>query len=182
MTEGLQQKILTTWLRAIRQLLSDNSVTIIFAEQPGPRPEKPYISLKLLAGPSPLGSFDDFRRDETTQNRFVISGMRQYTLNIQVFGPDSLAIVDQVQTLMDSPNIFPLLRNDDVDLAVVERGGVDDISELLDTGYEARVSMDVVFNAAVNVVVDPGTIESVEWSGEIENGDTIEVSGTVPEA
>ena len=55
-------------------------------------------------------------------------------------------------------------------IAIVDRGTVTKISELLETGFEERHSLDVTFNSSAKVETNIGPIEKARVSGTIKEG------------
>ena len=165
--------------------VNDNTpknVTVIFAEQVSgemsPRPRKPFITLKFLNGPQPK-NFDDLRykgdQGLPTENKvaYTLAGLRQNTISIQAFGEGSEDSLALVQTLLDSPVHKDKLKA--VGIAIVSRGQILDVSELIDVGFERRHVLDVVFNTSSNVDVVPGSIEKASISGKLKKADDTEI-------
>jgi hypothetical protein len=149
---------------------TEDEVTVIYEESSGPRPPRPYVTLKIIAGPSEK-AFDELRPIPADPNKkFDLTGIRQYTVSMKAFGEAAHDILSDLQLCLEAPDSIEFfIRNEDI--AVVSRGPVTDISALLETGFETRAVMDVIFNAVVSKVVDPSTIESTEISGTLENAD-----------
>lgn len=166
------------WFEFVRDNTSTVGLTVLFARERGPRPDKPFVTLNFIAGPDPLFDFDEVRRN-VAREKFEIAGMRKYTVSIQAFGDCAVSILEELQIKLESPNVVSTFRQSDADIAVVGRGSITNVSELMETGYEERASMDVTFNSAKQIDVDVKTIEVVEYEGEIEDGKTLEISGTV---
>lgn len=170
---NLRDNILSRWYNVLTDLVNDNSVSIIYGREDGHRPPKPYIVMELIAGGSTNGGFDDVRKKTTNNADYYISGTRQYTLNLQAFGGDSMFLLDKIMTLLDKPNISESLQDANVDISIVNRGEITDISQLLETSIEARYSLDIIFNAAVNETVTIGTIGTVDIDGILQGIDDI---------
>lgn len=70
-----------------------------------------------------------------------------------------------------------------VGIAVWIIGNVADLSQLLNTGYEARAQMDVQCGLAINLVETLGTVGTVNIDGTIDKGNsTLDLEFTVPES
>ena len=165
-----------------------SSVTVTFAEDlvgsNATRPPTPYMTLKITSGPTMLGSSDDLRPKcdalgaPTPDGKFTLSGMRQYVMSVQGFGFDSHDNLARIATLFDFLPTLNLKKN--IDIAIVDRGNVEDISELLEVGFERRASLDVTFNSSFNVEVDPSLIETLRASGMIDGNLIPEFEVTKP--
>lgn len=165
-------------------LNTPNEFTIIFSEEvsgsQGPRPQKPFITLKLLTGPIPRGSFDNlrFKGDNGPPNEnnvaYELSGLRQNSISIQAFGKDSQDTLGLLLTLLDAPQSIADFKAS-ADIAIVSRGEVTDISALIDVGFERRHSLDILFNTSSNVEIVPGSIEKTQVSGKMKKADGTEI-------
>lgn len=147
----------------------DEGFTVTYAEaltgRDAPRPKPPYITIKIISGPRPRG-FDELRKRQGTPI-FESGGIRQYTLSLQAFGMGGHdALSDLVAKMDDSYASIELKRI----VGIVDRGDVLDISALLETGYERRAQLDVIFNAAKNIETEIRPIEHVGVSGTLEQG------------
>ncbi len=157
-------------------------VTVIFAEEvtgsQAPRPQKPFITIKLLSGPT-TKSMDDlrFKNDpgppEENNTIYTLAGLRQYTVSLQAFGIGSQDNLSLVQTLLEDPDERQKLKT--ADISIVNRGQVLDISEIVDVGFERRHVLDIIFNSSSNVDVAPGSIEKATISGKLKKADGTEI-------
>jgi hypothetical protein len=165
MARGDIERAWFRWLEARKH----EDFNIVFSEElsrtDAPRPRPPFITLKLISGPRTKGS-DDLRR---VGNGFKITGLRQYTLSIQAFGEGGYdALEDYVTRLDDQLEAADLRR--DVGIGIVSRGDVVDISALLETGYERRAQLDVIFSCSTEVDAVAAPIERVSVGGTIKEG------------
>lgn len=166
------------WYDWVARLVGRDVEVVFLQELTGhdaPRPQGQYIGLQITAGPLPKG-FDEIRAQKDSSgdpnDKFDLCGERQYTLNIQAFRAGSRQLLARLQTLLDSPDESKRLKESEADIAIVERGGIIDVSALLETGFERRHSMDVVFNSSVNIETDLEPIERVRVSGTGKDGKT----------
>lgn len=138
-----------------------------------PRPQGPYITLKIISGPRPI-TLDDykvFNGQEEGNDNFDICGQRAYTLSINAFRSGNNDALSRILALLDVPQYYEQLK-EDADIAVTNRGSVVDISSLLDTGFEGRSALDIEFNSSIKVSnIGVGLIESVQVEGELETED-----------
>lgn len=174
----------TAWYEFVRNFTTVENLTVIFADElspntgQGPRPPRPYVTLKIISGPEPVYQFDDFRFNSAT-NKFEICGLRQYSISIQSFGVDAIEALSELQMKLDLPEAIQCFHESDADISIVNKGPVTNISSLLETGFEDRASMDVVFNTTKSVESDPGIIEKIDFEGTLENGNAHIETGTV---
>lgn len=178
-----RETILQSWFSYCDSNTPAN-VTVVFAEEvsgsQGPRPQKPFITLKLVSGPTPKGSTDNlrFKNDpgppEENNVTYELSGLRQHSISIQSFGEGSQDNLAKLQTLFDSPIVVQFFK-DNGDIAIVNKGTVIDISALIDVGFERRHSLDVIFNTSSNVDVIVGSIEKAEVGGTLKKADGTEI-------
>ena len=158
-------------------------VTVIFSDQvsgeQGPRPKKPFITIKLLTGPI-AKNFDDLRfkgdlgPPEENNVAYNLAGIRQNTVSLQAFGVGSQDNLALLQTLVDDPVAKQVLKTG-ADIAIVSRGQVLDVSELIDVGFERRHVLDIVFNTSSKVETVPGSIEKASISGKLKKADGSEI-------
>lgn len=79
---------------------------------------------------------------------------------------DAYNLMATWQAELDEPTTQEVLRR--ALIAVWTIGGVADLSQLLNTGYEARSQMDVQFGVASNLEKDLGSIEHIEIAGDVD--------------
>jgi hypothetical protein len=132
--------------------------------------------LSFLSGPVRIGIPED-RVDPNTGKQIVLY---QYELNISVivYGADkftTLATATEMQQSLAVPLVLENLLKSG--LTVFEDGPIQDVSALLESGYEERAQMDVRFGlcSTQDVEESSGLIETVELLGEVEGTDTIDV-------
>lgn len=166
--------IKSAWFAFVDQFIQCENLTVIFAEtSPGPRPSKPYLSMRLI-GPKVL-SFQDDQRFNPSTNLFEVKGLREYTISIQAFGVDASDILGEIQTKLSYPEVTEFFSSHDADIGIVDRGDVLNVTELLDTAYEARAAMDVRFYSKSddNFAKSESTIKTireVDYEARISNG------------
>jgi hypothetical protein len=165
----LRSTIEAAWYKFVNDN-TESEVTVIFADESAPRPNKPYITLKIISGPNAKG-FDDIRYINNTE--FSLSGMRQYSLSIQGFGVDMHDALSKLQTILDSPNVIAQLK-EDADIAIVNKGSVSDITVALETSFERRFNMDIIFNTSENLSITLDVIESTKIGGKLIKEDNTE--------
>ena len=175
----LHSTILKAWFDYCTNVLP-GEWTVAFAEEvsgaDGVRPPKPYITLKIISGPRKLTVDDNLRNKEST-DEFYLIGQRGYTLSIKSFGTDYVDGLEKVSTLLEDPVNWEQLKAD-ADISIVDGGSVSDISAKLETGFEKRATLDIIFNSSNNIITSIGPIESVEVSGAIKSEDSSKTVNT----
>ena len=80
--------------------------------------------------------------------------------------------LNDIETCLEEPDLWEQLKKD-ADISVQSTTGVSDISAKLETGFEKRATLDIIFNSSNNKVTNIGPIESVEVSGTLDGGKEI---------
>lgn len=162
--EGLQ-----SWLESIVPY------TVVKSGQNTVRPKPPFVSYKMITGMIKLGSFDELYVNKT-DNLYHLKGQRQFTVLFEATGTPTdgtLAsivratdIIGEIQFALNKPNTTSFFLG--LDLAIQEENEITDITELLETEYEPRATLSIIFRTAIDEEVDPGTIETVLISGDVD--------------
>lgn len=128
-----------TWLKAMTGW-SDSKV--IVADDKGPRPAKPYLTVKVLAARS--GDFGPAERVDGLNGstpRARMQERRESTVSVQAYGADACAQLDLLALNVDSP--ASLTAQETAEITVLVDGGPADLSQLVDTRFEERASLDL---------------------------------------
>jgi hypothetical protein len=148
---------------AIYTWISDQTkVKVIWSEQAAPRPPRPYIDLKLITGAIKLGGQDNLRT--TSAGRLILVGPRSVTCSIQIFGDNAMEILTTARDSLDDPDVIEQL--DRAGLSVADDGEPQNITEALETHFEARAAMDVRFEFQVERDTESQTVERVSLDGK----------------
>lgn len=142
--------------------------TIIWAEQMASQPAPPYITLKIISGPVKLG---DELRFNTSNDKFFTAGLRQFTLSIQGFGTNALQDLTDILGALDDPDVFEDLK--DKSLALVSTPSIIDLTQLLDTVFEERAALDLIFTTPDNRELTTTYISTVNITGDFDDGRVI---------
>ena len=148
--------------------------TVIWDKPNVPRPCEPYVTLNLTTVSVKTGhdswqyiSGDDFR----------IGGQRTLTLSVIAYGPNleeqmnqeiksAQQICTDLRDSLENPLVLEKLRKNG--LAVHNEPTVQDISALLESGFQDRANVDITFGYAHNQRVPVGIIEKVEGEAHVE--------------
>lgn len=140
---------------------------VIWADQNGPRPALPYVTLNIIAAPRD-GRDEQDMSDRGAYAEDVLETIitRRLTLSVNAVGPGALGIMYDLDDRMQTPLSLDTLES--VGLSCWRTTGPQDASEMMDVGSEQRGRMDVFMGAASSVTEpDPGVgpIETVEGTG-----------------
>lgn len=146
------------------------------------RPALPYCSFKFIT--PAMKSGDDGLEPPVSGTVWNRGGQRKISVSFHVYALDQ----EQAYNLMclwqaSLQQVFVrsrLLQTGN--LAVWLIGNVADVSQLVNTGYEARAQMDVTMGIAANLSEDLGQIDTVRITGTIltEDGTAAVEEFTVP--
>lgn len=143
-------------------------VPAIWAEQEGPRLERPYASLKLITGQVKTNGIDSMRY--VSEGKFTLVGDRRITCSINVFGSGAHDVLMSARDSLDDPSVVDSLFADG--LSVWDEGDPQDLTTKLETHWETRAQMDTIFGLAGELDIEPGIIEHVELHGDYGNIET----------
>jgi hypothetical protein len=172
MPQRLNQAKQTAILAWIETALS---IEAIWDKQNGNRPALPYVSVNIISGPQNDGTPEAKYK---TTDTFTYIFRRIFTLSIQAHSQSNhLALLSTLISAITLPTQRATLRA--AGLSVYNNNDIlpTDISELIDTGFEKRGSIDVTMAFTDEIDDIPGEIQTVQLVGEpgskFENIDTI---------
>lgn len=150
---------------------------VIITEEPetqdAPRPDLPYLSMKITR-PADKSGDDTKTPVPGPGNVWNSGGVRMMTIGFNAYGrshEEAYNYMSDWQCALDREDVQQTLRSSGI--AVWTIGNVADLSQLLNTGYEGRAHMDCTFGIAMNTQSDLGEMNSVTISGTALNGDEI---------
>lgn len=166
-----------TQLRAaVWQWLSDTlggGVTVIYMDQTAPQPPKPYAAIRLLTV-TKLGLQDELLQTISGGGMQTIKQQRTAAFMMQFFGAGSLQRAEDARASLQKPSVLEDLFYSK-GLAVLNDPQVTNITALLETEFEDRAQLDVLFGYGSTDTDDVGLIETVELTNT-ETGDEFTVS------
>lgn len=164
--------------KRVRQIAEDiiNSgfptiiIPIIFANQNAPKPLTNYVTINTL-GIRPIGRAvtQADANNPTDVTKFQIVQDIEITITFVAVGKLAITALSRIEINLTggNPNILDRLL-DEAGVAPQGKANYLDTTAFLETGYEPRSAMDIVFNGVqVEAGIDLGNIASVEIS-EIE--------------
>jgi hypothetical protein len=137
----------------------------IYLYNNAPRPTVDYITL-YIATVTQIGW--DWVQGPTSDSGISNQvGDREFTVQIQAYGNDPLTVLNNLRTSLQKQSVLDTLRANGIVLA--NWFPINDVTELVDTRFEQRGSMDVLFRIADQYTDDPGVIDTVEVEETIKN-------------
>lgn len=153
---------------------------VIFADQAATRPQPPYAIIKPFPGIRRIGAYDEER---LTDEPGIINriGQRRLTVSVNIWGPGAIAMMEAAQDGLERYDVMDGLEA--AGLAPWNRGESKDLTGLMETNYEERAQIDVVFGYTSESEEDVSYIATVEYEGQYNAGGdppiNIETSGTI---
>lgn len=144
---------------------------VIFYEPNAPRPEVPYVTLYLN---SVVAVNQDWSAPDADVNGVIdMKGDRQFTLEVQAYGGEPLNVMENLRTSLQKASVLDGLRTNGI--AFYQSLLISDITGLVDSKFERRAQLDILFGIGQVYLDDPGYFDEVIIDGEIENqiGDVV---------
>jgi len=162
-----------------------NEVEVIWAKPNAPRPCEPYVTLNIFVVSRKSGQDSwELVDDDPGVQTFNIGGQRYLSLSVIAYGPSqpqqnqggpsAQKLIEDLRDSLENPYVIGSLRSKGI--AVHNEPTVNDISTMLETGFQDRSNMDVVFGYVQNRKVTVDTITSVETEGTLEGSQTQDVT------
>lgn len=150
---------------AVANVPSDMPVVYYYPN--APRPVVDYVSLQISAV-NQIG-WDYVPRPSDDPGIVEQVGDREFTMSIQAYGGDVLTVLNNLRTSLQKDTVLDTLRANGV--AFVNWFSINDITDLIDSRFEQRAAMDVLFRIADEYFDTLGTIGQLELEEEILNVD-----------
>jgi hypothetical protein len=155
---------------------------VVWAEQNSPQPNTPYVTLRIA---SLVKVGDDYIPMPNASGAVKITGNRDFTLGIQGFGPGSLGILETLRGSLAKQSVKETFYA--AKIALVNTEDVLNITELVETRFQERGSLDVFLRTYSEVTDNLGAIEKVEVTeeyydptGTLALEDTYVIDSTTP--
>lgn len=132
---------------------------IIWADQDGHQPDSPYITLKLISGPQYIGEKDKLTYDYSN-NKYEASGTRTLTLSVNMYGQSAITVLSKLDASLSLPEVREYFRGNE--MSPYDNTGVNNLSESLETVFEERANLDVMFYVVSKIKSTVKTIDTVE--------------------
>lgn len=133
--------------------------TLIFADQNSPRPPLPYWTIRLSAQRE-IGDAT-YSQGVTTDGDQLVSGVREITVQVQRFGPDSDVACADLRDNLSRTTILETWQLQKI--ALYDIGDVLNVPYKLDNSQlEPRASVDLFVRFGTELLDRVGVIETVE--------------------
>lgn len=147
--------------------------------------QPPYASIRLFPM-TPYGR-DEVRDVDPVTQLAPVCGQRRQAVRIDYFGAfpvqgvvpeDAQEELEKAYIAMDRVTVLD--RFGAVGLALLQKLGIQNLTELVNTRYEPHATFDFAVGFAVSSEDDVGVIEGVEAQGDYEGGfDTVEIESDI---
>ena len=145
---------------------------VIFWEPNSPRPTIPYVTLFLS---SIIAPNQDYASQISNSSGVInMSGDRKFTLEIQAYGgADPLTVLENLRSSLQKQTVLDTLRTSG--LTFYQSLNLTDITNLIDSQWERRASLDVLMGIGQLYTDNPGYFDHLQVEGLIEDqiGDII---------
>ncbi len=160
------QTAICTWLSSQTGIAA---ASVIAAEQPGPRPAKPYATF-MLTGPIALGAFDSVVKSNRSpivagaEVQLTVKGEREIGASIQIYSDvvgssSAIAMAAKAQTALRLPSVASAINA--AGLSVIEAGPVRNLAGINKTTQEGRAQFDARFATRHELVEYTGYIATL---------------------
>jgi hypothetical protein len=157
-------------VQGLREWVVENvgvsGTSVIWAEQDGPIPARPFVDLKILST-SRVGIPEITAPNGVTGIGSIKQEVLQ-TLQTRIFGPAAATIAMNLRNSIEKPSVQAKLRADGLAYVRV-LADIQQVPEIAGTKWESRVIIDWQFRSSVVLTDDLGVIENVEITGEIDD-------------
>ena len=154
--------------------LPANFPVILYYEN-APRPTTNYVTIDI-------STFIQIGQDYTPRpldNPGIVEqiGDREFTVNIQAYGGNPIGVLEILRTSLQKQTVLDTLRANGIVFA--QQFQILDITELVNTRFEKRATMDILFRMGQTYGDELGSIETVEILEEFLQGETVVISEEV---
>lgn len=139
--------------------------TVIFAEQASPRPSKLPYGIIRIDSIDILGGQDWVKPADASGNQ-VVTGDREVTANIEIYGPGAHNLMETAQLSLGRPTVQENLWVT-YGISIVDIEPIVNLNEVLETEWEERAQMNIMFYYRIQTTDEVGLIEQVEINDEI---------------
>lgn len=150
------------------------NMPVIFLNENAPRPTTDYLTLNIS---SLVQIGEDYTTQPDNDNGIIeMVGNREFTLQIQSYGGFPLDYLEKLRFSLQKQTVLDSLRSNG--LIFVNHFQITDITQIIDTGFEQRGSMDVLFRIAQTYEDELGSIHTVNIEEELSDDDSIVFDGS----
>lgn len=143
------------------------NVPVIWYTPNAPRPVLDYVTLNINSV-NQIG-WDYVPRPTLSSGEVTQVGDREFTLSVQAYGGDVMTVLNNLRSSLQKDSALDTLRSNGI--VFVSWFQINNITELVDSRFEQRASMDVLFRIADTYSDTLGTIAQVELEEVLVNVD-----------
>ncbi len=143
---------------------------VFWAEQNAPLPSRPCLTLKVS---SLVQVKEDFTEPPDDDGIAMVNGDREFTLSIQAFGGEPMAALEK---LRNSIHKYEVRQSLPEALVLVESLGINSVSEILGSRYEARAALDLLCRVTSQFGAD-GTTAKPYTTDEVGLIEEVDLAG-----
>lgn len=136
---------------------NSGGASVIFLNENAPRPAQPYVTL-FLSSLNQIG--EDYTPESDVNGLIDMVGDREFTLQIQTYGGDCITRLENLRSSLQMQTVLDTLRANGI--VFVNHFAISDVTELLDSRFEKRAAMDVLFRIGQNYTDNLGLIQTVQ--------------------
>lgn len=136
---------------------NSGGASVIFLNENAPRPAQPYVTL-FLSSLTQIG--EDYTPESDVNGLVDMVGDREFTLQIQTYGGDCITRLENLRSSLQMQTVLDTLRANGI--VFVNHFAISDVTELLDSRFEKRAAMDVLFRIGQNYTDNLGLIQTVQ--------------------
>lgn len=162
---------------AFRDWVKENTgMAVIFDNQNGPRPERPYICIGDVTGWRKVQMTDSF--EAVAGDVFRVRGRRTKVFQVDCYGEvdgqlNPQHVLEALRDTIDDPMVVE--KQFRQGYAIQDQGDPRDLTEVRDTKFEPRAMIEFTVAAEFSRDTRPGSIEKVDIEGHLGSQDrTIE--------
>lgn len=136
---------------------NNGGASVIFLNENAPRPAPSYVTL-FLSSLNQIG--EDYTPRADVNGMVDMVGDREFTLQIQTYGGDCITRLENLRSSLQMQTVLDTLRANGI--VFVNHFSISDVTELLDSRFEKRAAMDVLFRIGQDYTDNLGLIQTVE--------------------
>lgn len=134
-----------------------SGMPVVFLYPNAPRPTVDYVSLYISTINQIGWDWTQDPLDDSGVTEMV--GDREFTLQCVGYGGDPMTVIQNLRTSLQKQSVLDSLRVNGI--VFVSWFAINDVTELVDSRYEQRASMDVLFRIADIYTDNLGVIDTV---------------------
>jgi hypothetical protein len=156
-----------------------SGMPVIYYYPNAPRPTVDYVTL-YITSVTQIGR--DYTSDPSNDAGIAnMSGDREFTLQVQAYGDDPLTVLENLRTSLQKESVLDSLRA--TGISYVNWFPIQDITSLIDSRFEQRGTMDLLFRMAQTYTDTIGVIDTVQVTETVkdqEGNDVEHITLTIP--